>query len=169
MLSLPMAYAGRKVPALFIFGDSTVDVVTNNFLPIALQEQTSLTMSLIFLGLDPLGDSAMASTLQILWLSVVTMGTQIQQFEMVRGNLTEQMGAEATNVFLSKFVFFLSIGSKDIIHISISSGLTHKVFIEYLTSNYKDHLVKLYQLGARKFGTISIPLIGCCPTLRVRM
>ncbi|XXG40395.1 hypothetical protein AAC387_Pa01g1123 [Persea americana] len=32
MLALPMVDAG-KVPALFIFGDSTVDVGTNNFLP----------------------------------------------------------------------------------------------------------------------------------------
>lgn len=45
---------------------------------------------------------------------VVALSEQIRQFATVRSNITDVMGAESTEEFLSKSVFSINIGSNDI-------------------------------------------------------
>ncbi|WOG84201.1 hypothetical protein DCAR_0103382 [Daucus carota subsp. sativus] len=92
-------------------------------------------------------------------LVVVPLSEQINQFATVRSNLTAAMGATKTAIFLSKSVFSISIGSNDIFgYFATNSTVPKEQFI--ITSS-------LYNLGARKFGIISVPPVGCCPSQRI--
>ncbi|KAI3446310.1 hypothetical protein Pfo_002975 [Paulownia fortunei] len=101
-------------------------------------------------------------------LSVVPLSQQISQFSTVRVNLTVLIGPAATEQMLSKSLFFISIGSNDIFGYFMSKSTMPKdQFIGLLISAYSDHITNLYRLGARKFGIISVPPVGCCPSQRL--
>ncbi|XP_073146904.1 GDSL esterase/lipase At5g55050-like [Henckelia pumila] len=99
---------------------------------------------------------------------VVPLSDQISQFSTVRDNLTALIGSDATDTLLSKSLFFISIGSNDVFgYFKTNSTMPPDQFISILVSSYSDHITTLYNLGARKFGIISIPPVGCCPSIRV--
>ncbi|KAL7156349.1 hypothetical protein ABFS83_02G003500 [Erythranthe nasuta] len=101
-------------------------------------------------------------------LSVVPLSKQISQFSTVKENLTALLNLTATETMLSKSLFFISIGSNDIFGYFMSKSTVPKdQFISLLISSYSDHITNLYRLGARKFGIISVPPIGCCPSQRL--
>ncbi|XP_009337117.3 GDSL esterase/lipase At5g55050-like [Pyrus x bretschneideri] len=105
------------------------------------------------------------------FIKVVPLSDQIQQFATVKGNLTEMIGPVATANVLAKSLFIVSIGSNDLFeHVPPNSStlVDHNddLYITSLQFTYHGHLENLYMLGARKFGIISIPPIGCCPNLR---
>jgi hypothetical protein len=82
----------------------------------------------------------------------------------------DKIGSAATKKFLSKCFFFISIGSNDILGYYNSNSRSFISKIEFLTSlgfAYETHLKTLLNHGARKFGIISVPPIGCCPSQRV--
>ncbi|KAF8405488.1 hypothetical protein HHK36_010395 [Tetracentron sinense] len=226
LLSLAMVtlhLADATVPAIFILGDSTADVGTNNYLPestaradfpfngidfpfsrptgrfsngfnsadylgmynwqgysklmgqrrspppfLSLQNKTSRLMKHIVRGVNfASGGSGLLDTTGLSLGRVIPLGEQIQQFATVRNNLTAVMGPAATESLLSKSVFLISIGSNDIFNYYSSNGNSNKEeFLIALKSKYEDHLKNLFNLGARKFGIISVPPIGCCPSLR---
>ncbi|KAL6214107.1 hypothetical protein ACLB2K_013545 [Fragaria x ananassa] len=100
--------------------------------------------------------------------NVVPLTEQIQQFSSVKNNLTALMGAAATKKFLSKSLIFISIGSNDLFRYYHSNSSTPKEkFLSSLLFAYENHLKNLYNLGARKFGIISVAPIGCCPSQRI--
>ncbi|PRQ47285.1 putative triacylglycerol lipase [Rosa chinensis] len=104
------------------------------------------------------------------WTEVVSLGNQIQQFAAVRGNFTEIVGFKTTDTVLSKSLFIISIGSNDLFELveyfPNVMDLYKAKLMEHLQLTYKNHLKNLYKLGARKFGIISVPPIGCCPYAR---
>ncbi|PRQ23079.1 putative triacylglycerol lipase [Rosa chinensis] len=106
------------------------------------------------------------------WTEVVSLGNQIQQFAAVRGNFTEIVGFKTTDTVLSKSLFIISIGSNDLFELveyfPNATDLFKAEHMERLQLTYKNHLKNLYKLGARKFGIISVPPIGCCPYARVQ-
>ncbi|XP_052193887.1 GDSL esterase/lipase At5g55050-like [Diospyros lotus] len=98
---------------------------------------------------------------------VVPMSEQIQQFVTVRNNITASMGPKATEEFLGKSFFGISIGSNDIFsYFWANSTMPKEQFIAILMSSYEAYIKVLYGLGARKFGIISVPPVGCCPSQR---
>ncbi|XP_004292275.1 PREDICTED: GDSL esterase/lipase At5g55050-like [Fragaria vesca subsp. vesca] len=100
--------------------------------------------------------------------NVVPLTEQIQQFSSVKNSLTALMGAAATKKFLSKSLIFISIGSNDLFRYYHSNSSTPKEkFLSSLLFAYENHLKNLYNLGARKFGIISVAPIGCCPSQRI--
>ncbi|XP_042012287.1 GDSL esterase/lipase At5g41890-like [Salvia splendens] len=95
--------------------------------------------------------------------NAVPLSEQINQFTTVRNNLTAMKGENATEVMLNKSLFFISVGSNDIFgYLNRSDTTPPGTFITMMLSAYSQHITTLYQLGARKFGIISIPPIGCC-------
>ncbi|XP_022897711.1 GDSL esterase/lipase At5g55050-like [Olea europaea var. sylvestris] len=101
-------------------------------------------------------------------LSIVTLSDQIGQFTALRNNLTEVIGQESTETTLSKALFFISVGSNDIFdYFNTSSTVPIEKFIDSLMSAYTTHIEALYNLGARKFGIISVAPVGCCPANRL--
>ncbi|KAG6401443.1 hypothetical protein SASPL_138300 [Salvia splendens] len=98
----------------------------------------------------------------------VPLSEQINQFTTVRNNFTAMKGENATEVMLNKSLFFISIGSNDIFgYLNRSDATPPDSFIFMMLSAYSQHITTLYQLGARKFGFISVPPIGCCPFSRL--
>ncbi|KAL5706273.1 hypothetical protein ACHQM5_024467 [Ranunculus cassubicifolius] len=215
--SASMIANAASVPAMFVLGDSTVDVGTNNHL------LTNAKANFLYNGIDFPGGSnptgrfsnglntadALAIEMGFAWSpppfldlvsqkgftmkslergvnfasgasgllnetghrfgQVIPFGKQLQQFSTVRKILTGLKGQLETDNFLSKSVFIISVGSNDIFDYFASNGTSNKQeFITNLTSTYINHLRTLYSLGARRFGIISVPAIGCCPHIRAQ-
>ncbi|CAI9769781.1 unnamed protein product [Fraxinus pennsylvanica] len=101
-------------------------------------------------------------------LSIVPLSDQIVQFTALRNNLTEVIGQASTEATLSKALFFISVGSNDIFeYFETNSTEAIENFIDSLMSAYTTHIEALYNLGARKFGIISVAKVGCCPANRL--
>ncbi|KAK1374988.1 GDSL esterase/lipase [Heracleum sosnowskyi] len=101
-------------------------------------------------------------------LKVVPLSEQIKQFATVRSNLTVAMGPEKTPMFLSESIFSIGIGSNDILgYFSTNSTVPQEQFINGLMNVYESYIKSLYSLGARKFGIISVPPLGCIPSQRI--
>ncbi|TXG64957.1 hypothetical protein EZV62_011951 [Acer yangbiense] len=227
--------ANAEVPAIFIFGDSTADVGTNNFLPGSkaridfpfngidfpngkatgrfsngLNSADLLAMLMghkrsppPFLSLDSAsavkrrsfrginfasgGSGLLDITGQTMLTlmkfgtpkdpndflrskqkNVVPLGEQMQQFHTVHDNLIDTMGPSGTENLLSKSLFFISTASNDIFgYYHSGSTIPKEEFISSLGIAYEKYLRTLLSLGARKFGIISVPPIGCCPSQRL--
>lgn len=97
---------------------------------------------------------------------VVPLEEQIQQFAMVQGNITALLGDSKGQLLLQGSMYIISVGSNDMMSYIYTHPITPELFIANLTATYAVHLKNLYSLGARKFGVISIPPIGCCPIAR---
>ncbi|XP_038707444.1 GDSL esterase/lipase At5g55050-like [Tripterygium wilfordii] len=101
---------------------------------------------------------------------VVSLEEQVQQFKTVHFIVEAAMGLQEAKKYLSKSLFFISIGSNDIFEYYHSKTSVPKqkfrygLNVKFLNSFYMQELLKL---GARKFGIISVPPIGCCPSQRI--
>ncbi|PIA32905.1 hypothetical protein AQUCO_04300090v1, partial [Aquilegia coerulea] len=102
------------------------------------------------------------------YVRVIHLAEQIQHFAIIRQMIIDAWGQESTDGFLSRSLFFISVGSNDIFeYFGANATANDPSFITYLTVTYEVHLRMLYSLGARKFGIVSVPLIGCCPSQRI--
>ncbi|KAF8013411.1 hypothetical protein BT93_I1305 [Corymbia citriodora subsp. variegata] len=212
-LTLECGSASEEKPAIFVLGDSTADVGTNDFLPGSNARANFPHNGIDFPHSRPTGRfsnglnsadflakllghkrspppflslnstkalkrhslnginfaSGGSGILDMTGMrNVITLSEQIMQFSTVRDTLTAVIGPTETEKFLAKSLFFISIGSNDILlyHRS-NSTVPEQEFIATLGSAYENHLKNLLGLGARKFGIISVPPIGCCPSQRV--
>ncbi|MBA0771750.1 hypothetical protein Gotri_007229 [Gossypium trilobum] len=207
-----------EVPAIFVLGDSTSDVGTNNYLPQSTIKanfphhgvdfpfaiptgrfsngfNTADYLAKLFgfkkspppffsqnvkfsikirkfrgINFSSAGSGLLGSTGQTtpLQKNVVTMGEQLLQFSTVHNDLLAFKGPLETEKFLSKSLFFISIGSNDIMNNYYSSNpIPKEYFIPKLGLVYEKHLRNLISLGARKFGIVSVPALGCCPSQRI--
>ncbi|KAG6709168.1 hypothetical protein I3842_06G118500 [Carya illinoinensis] len=217
------ADAGR--PAVFILGDSTADVETNNFLPgsqaradfpfngvdfafsiptgrfknglnsayfqakllgyekspppyrstVNFSHYSRTRQTLKGINFASGGSGIFHLTGQLPFSTpnggkqnVIPLTEQIQHFASVRNSLLAAMGPVPTLRFLSKSLFFISIGSNDIFEYYHSNNkLSKERFLANLGFAYENQLKVLLELGARKFGIISVPSIGCCPSQRL--
>ncbi|XP_074573285.1 GDSL esterase/lipase At1g71691-like [Curcuma longa] len=203
--------AAATSPAVFVFGDSTVDVGNNNFIPDA--PKANLPPYGVdypgriptgrygngFLGVDFVAMAAglRSSPPPFLSLSsavqgrqgvnfasagsgvfdttgsyVVTMTQQIKDFSTFAGNLTAAKGARSAAVFLSKSLFYVSVGSNDLFAfdtVLIPGNSTQKdEIVAAVLPQFADQLRSLYQLGARKFAVVGTAQLGCVPFVRTR-
>ncbi|KAK9049995.1 hypothetical protein SSX86_031036 [Deinandra increscens subsp. villosa] len=213
--------SAKKVPVqtigpIFIFGDSTMDVGTNNLIDNCkaradhpyygidypgsqatgrfsngLNTADSIVQLLGGYDLSPLpylalvndssnftreilngvnfasGGAGLAkATGKAFYGQVISMEEQVQQFAAVRGNITAFLGESKGDSLLQNSMYILSIGGNDIMEYVYTHPMTPEQFVVNLTNTYAIHLKNLYCKGARKFGIISIPPIGCCPIAR---
>ncbi|KAM1006912.1 hypothetical protein COP1_003457 [Malus domestica] len=97
--------------------------------------------------------------------NVVSLTEQIQQFATVKRNLTAIKGGRRVT---EKSLFFISTGSNDLFgYYHSNSSIPKEEFLSSLELAYENHLKSLIDLGARKFGIISVAPIGCCPSQRI--
>ncbi|KAF7809608.1 lysine histidine transporter-like 8 [Senna tora] len=203
---------------LFIFGDSTADVGTNNFLnttaqanvpyygidfphskptgrfsnafntldhiarllgykksppPFLVLEKRQSFNKDIFEGVNFAsgGSGILRETGKDQWGEVLDLGKQVEQFALVRGNMSKMLGEMHTESYVSKALFIISAGSNDLFDFARINNATDdpfraQLYLALLQSTYYTHIKNLYGLGARKFGIISVPPIGCCPAAR---
>ncbi|KAL2333867.1 hypothetical protein Fmac_015080 [Flemingia macrophylla] len=214
-------------PALFIFGDSTFDVGTNNFLRsrakanfpyngidyyhskptgrfsngfntadqigkyihlknlrqfgyeqspppfLTLKRNKKSFDESILQGVNfaSAGSGILRDTGSAQWGEVIFLGNQVEQFALVRRSISKMLGSEeaATFFFSKASLFLISVGSNDFFDFARNnSGAIHLGAEEYLAVlqlTYFSHIKKLYELGARKFGILSVAPIGCCPAV----
>ncbi|XP_056169889.1 GDSL esterase/lipase At4g16230-like [Syzygium oleosum] len=196
-MMLVSALAGDP-PPVFIFGDSTVDVGTNNYIPskaranfryngidflkqlgykespppfLALLQDPSTFQTNLLQGVNFASGGAgiLDATGNQTWGDVITMTQQVQQFATVQGNITQLLGNKSAD-FFAHSLFFISIGSNDIFdhHRYNETTMSRLELMATLQSKFTDQLTALYNLGARKFGIVSVPPIGCCPYARLQ-
>ncbi|XP_024982873.1 GDSL esterase/lipase At4g16230-like [Cynara cardunculus var. scolymus] len=199
---------------VFIFGDSTVDVGTNNHLNctarsdhpyygidyhrskatgrfsnglnpadtivellggykrsplpfLALVEDHSNFTGAILNGVNfASGGAGLAKDIGQVFGEVISLEEQIQQFATVRGNITALLGESRGDLLLQSSMYILSIGSNDIMTYIFTHSMTPELFITNLTDTYAIHIKNLHNMGARKFGILSVAAIGCCPMAR---
>ncbi|KAI8021099.1 GDSL esterase/lipase [Camellia lanceoleosa] len=101
-------------------------------------------------------------------MKVVSLTKQIEQFIIVHNNRVAITGPNETETMLSKSLFCISVGSNDIFsYFSSNRTIPPDLFIANLMLQYEAYIKTLYNFGARKFGIISIPPIGCCPAQKL--
>ncbi|KAM3362965.1 GDSL esterase/lipase [Capsicum galapagoense] len=205
------------VSAIFIFGDSTVDVGTNNYLNgslatanepyygidyphhtatgrfsngfnpadyiarylgnykkspsafLALVQKTSTFKSSISRGVNFAsgGSGILDDTGNRGFHNVVSLTRQIEQFQTVRGNITEILGDVKASKLIANAFYLISVGSNDFFdQFRYNYNISAAELIFDLTDTFANQLQNLYNLGARKFGIFGIPPIGCCPAIR---
>ncbi|KAJ8464931.1 hypothetical protein OPV22_027483 [Ensete ventricosum] len=200
-------------PAVFVFGDSTVDVGNNNFLPgdapkvnfppwgidypggtptgrfsngfnyadyiakavgLALSPPPFLSISNVNQMLRGVNfASGAAGIVYTTGAEVIGMAAQIEDFEQVAGNLTERLGKKSAAVFLDKSLFYLSVGSNDVLTLYSlldqgNSSQKDEAIVPVI-SEFKHQLERLYDQGARKFAVLGTGLLGCIPVVRVEV
>ncbi|ERM96599.1 GDSL esterase/lipase At5g55050 [Amborella trichopoda] len=215
VLQNEVAVALAKVPAVFIFGDSTADVGNNNYLRskakanfphngidfpgkkatgrfsngynsadfiamhVGLKSSPPPILSLskgnfdkqILKGVNfASGGSGIFDTTGKKLHQVLPLKTQLRHFSAVYKSLTQRLGKVRAEEMLAKSLFVVSVGSNDLFDnfnpFIPKTSAEQDEFIANLTATYKGHLKALYGMGARKFGIISAPPIGCCPQMR---
>ncbi|KAK4346980.1 hypothetical protein RND71_033319 [Anisodus tanguticus] len=204
------------VPAIFIFGDSTVDVGTNNYLNgslatannpyygidypnhaatgrfsngynpadiiamhlgnytesppafYALVQKTSFKSSILRgVNFASGGSGILDDTGNPGFHNVVSLTRQIEQFQTVCGNITEIFGDVKGSKLIANAFYLISVGSNDFFdQFRYNYNISALELITDLIDTFENHLQNLYNLGARKFGIVSIPTIGCCPAIR---
>uniref|UniRef100_A0A1D1XK57 GDSL esterase/lipase At2g23540 n=1 Tax=Anthurium amnicola TaxID=1678845 RepID=A0A1D1XK57_9ARAE len=92
----------------------------------------------------------------------LTMKMQINYFKQVKSFLESKLGAEAADELISESIFFLTLGTSDLISFSLTSSLINQ-FVFNLTSAFNDQILELYDLGARKFAIINVSRLGFFP------
>ncbi|CAN4083515.1 unnamed protein product [Withania somnifera] len=205
------------VPAIFIFGDSTVDVGTNNYLNgslatannryygidypnhvatgrfsngynpadfiaihlgdytesppafLALVQKSSTFKSGIVRGVNFAsgGSGILDDTGNYGFHNVVSLTRQIEQFQTVCENITQILGDVKASKLIANAFYLISVGSNDFFdQFRYNYNISVPELITDLTDTFANQLQDLYNLGARKFGVVGIPPIGCCPAIR---
>uniref|UniRef100_A0ACD5Z7X7 Uncharacterized protein n=1 Tax=Avena sativa TaxID=4498 RepID=A0ACD5Z7X7_AVESA len=206
--------SGAKVPAIFVFGDSTADVGNNNYLSGSRARadfphngvdfpggELTGRFSNGFIGADFLAVYMGFSRSPPAYLSLVDGSSNSSGSSEAMSNTTKKMvggtaasmrganfasggsgvldstmaarlSADGVSVLLSKSIFLVSAGANDAFDFfsqNMSPDSTAlQQFCEAVVSTYDSHVKTLYNLGARKFAVIDVPMIGCCPYWRSR-
>ncbi|CAM0944257.1 unnamed protein product [Alopecurus aequalis] len=221
---LPAAVASVRaevhlVPAVYVFGDSTVDVGNNQYLPgngalqlpygidfpqsratgrfsngynvadsisrllgfkrsppayLSLTPQTSQQILRGFRGANyASGGSGILDTTG----NTLTLTKQVELFAATKSKMTEYNGGNKSSVsvaaidaLLSKSLFLISDGGNDMFAFMTQNRTAADApsFYADLLTNYTQHVQTLYTLGARRFGIVDVPPIGCVPAVRAK-
>uniref|UniRef100_J3LGY0 GDSL esterase/lipase n=1 Tax=Oryza brachyantha TaxID=4533 RepID=J3LGY0_ORYBR len=105
--------------------------------------------------------------------TVITLRKQIEYFAATKSKMMANGGGNsspAVDDLLSKSLFLISDGGNDLFAFlrQNNNRTASQVpsFYADLLSNYTRHVQALYGLGARRFGIIDVPPIGCVPSVR---
>ncbi|XP_037452031.1 GDSL esterase/lipase APG-like [Triticum dicoccoides] len=205
------------VPAVYVFGDSTMDVGNNMYLGNFPLPYPPFPYGIDFTGPGPNGRFSngynMADSISKLlgfdmspppFLSLtpetsgeilkglggvnyasggsgildtthnasLPLSKQVEYFAATKANMTEESGGNSTDIdaLLSKSLFLISDGGNDMLVFYVNNPLGDaQPFYDDLVSNYTKYVKTLYGLGARRFGVIDVPPIGCVPVLRAKL
>eukprot|EP00253_Pinus_taeda_P022781 PITA_22781 len=199
------------VPAIYIFGDSTVDPGNNNGLvslakanfppygrdfldqkptgrftngKLVTDIASGLTglPDIVYAYLDPefqgpriLTGASFASAASgyddttSLTMNVLTIGQQLENFQLYREQLVNMVGRENASKIISGALFVISTGTDDFANNFYINPLTRA---QFTVIEFQDHLLDslskfiegIYSEGATLFGLIGLPPFGCLPS-----
>ncbi|KAF8012812.1 hypothetical protein BT93_I0848 [Corymbia citriodora subsp. variegata] len=103
---------------------------------------------------------------------VVDLRTQLKQFEKMVEDVRKKLGDEKAKRTVSEGVYMVSIGGNDYINPVLDNpalfqSISMEDYVGMVVGNISTFLEDMYKVGARKFGFLAIPPLGCLPVLRV--
>ncbi|KAM4130129.1 hypothetical protein ACJW30_01G077600 [Castanea mollissima] len=178
----------ETVPAIFVFGDSTVDTGNNNnrvtpsranYPPYGNDFKGKVATGRFSNGKVPsdmigvcfasggAGYDPLTSKLASSW----SLSDQLGMLKEYIVRLQGIVGANTTNFILTRSLYLISLSSCDIANVYF--GPTSRRY-EYDFASYTDLMLKyatqflkeIYSLGARRIGVLGAPPIGCVPSQR---
>ncbi|GAB2283035.1 hypothetical protein Dimus_017566 [Dionaea muscipula] len=96
---------------------------------------------------------------------------QIQNFESTVDQLTTNLGADDVARTLARCLFFVGMGSNDYLNNYLMPNyptrnqFNPQQYANLLVQQYNRQLLRLYNLGARKFIIAGVGLLGCIPSI----
>ncbi|KAL8256539.1 hypothetical protein R6Q59_031606 [Mikania micrantha] len=101
----------------------------------------------------------------------IPLTKQVGYYSIVHDKLVQHMGSDKAQAHLSKSLFFVVIGSNDLLDYfnknpRASKDYTPEEYVDLMVSTLKGLYQRLYELGARKFVVSGVSMIGCCPAQR---
>ncbi|KAL1535491.1 GDSL esterase/lipase-like protein [Salvia divinorum] len=101
-------------------------------------------------------------------VGVHTMKKQYSYFEAARETMRQDIGDDDTDDIIRNAIYLISGGTNDMLDnyyaIPIRRYMyTVSAYHDFLLSNLRDFVKKLYKLGARKMGVLGMPPVGCLP------
>ncbi|CAN6287602.1 unnamed protein product [Urochloa humidicola] len=164
----------RQVPAaIFVFGDSTMDVGNNNYLlgknvPRANQPYHGIDMP----GSGkPSGRFSNGYNTADFVGNNIPLSRQVQYFNATCSEMVSSKGSGAVTALLSRSIFLIGLGGNDLS--AFANAAEHApdsdvaAFYGNLISHYSTTITELYAMGARRFAIINVGLAGCLPVARV--
>ncbi|KAK1358555.1 GDSL esterase/lipase 1-like [Heracleum sosnowskyi] len=102
---------------------------------------------------------------------VVNLNTQLNQFKNVANQLKQQLGDEEASDLLSQSVYMISIGGND--YLSATRGdsqqsYTQEQYRSMIIGNLTSVIKAIYKTGGRKFSFITLPPLGCWPSIKAQ-
>lgn len=103
--------------------------------------------------------------------NTITLTKQIEYFAATKSKMVAHgggQGSSSVDELLSKSLFLISDGGNDMFAFLQRNGTASEVPSLYadLLSNYTRHVRALHGLGARRFGIVDVPPLGCVPSVR---
>ncbi|KAM3342389.1 GDSL esterase/lipase isoform X2 [Capsicum galapagoense] len=101
----------------------------------------------------------------------IPFNQQIKNFESTLDQITDNLGAPDVAQALAKCMFFVGMGSNDYLNNYLMPNYDTKnhynaqQFANLLVQQYTQQLMRLYNLGARKFVIGGVGLMGCIPSI----
>ncbi|KAL0365718.1 UNVERIFIED_CONTAM: GDSL esterase/lipase [Sesamum angustifolium] len=154
--------ADETQPTIFILGDSTADVGTNTYLPGSKVRANFSQYGIDFPHSRPTGRFSNGFNSADFVARFFGLKRSPPPFLFL---LT--LKSNHFQKHLLKGVNFASAGSGLLDITGPYMYNARDLFIGILISAYSNHITNLYRLGARKFGIISVPPVGCCPSQRL--
>ncbi|XP_060217058.1 GDSL esterase/lipase At1g71691-like [Lycium barbarum] len=105
------------------------------------------------------------------FVSRIPFNQQITNFESTLNQMRNNIGAADVAEALAKSIFFVGLGSNDYLNNYLMPNYNTKnqynaeEYANLLSQQYNQQLIRLYNLGARKFVIGGVGLMGCIPSI----
>ncbi|RVX08423.1 GDSL esterase/lipase [Vitis vinifera] len=169
-LLILVAESRAKVPAVIVFGDSSVDAGNNNRISTVLKSNFE-PYGRDFTVAAPPGAGTGYDNQTSDVLSVIPLWKELEYYKEYQGETESLPWARKANEILSESLYLMSLGTNDFLeNYYIFSGRSS----QYTVPQYEDFLVgiagnfikEIYSLGARKVSLGGLPPMGCLPLER---
>ncbi|KAI3512472.1 hypothetical protein L1887_19788 [Cichorium endivia] len=102
---------------------------------------------------------------------VVDLKTQLQYFRDLEKHFRQKLGDSEAEELLSDAVYLFSCGGNDYLspvgnNESILYPYTHEQYVGMVIGNLTDAFKGIHEKGGRKFGIVTVPPLGCWPSVR---
>ncbi|CAN1843347.1 GDSL esterase/lipase At2g42990 [Linum perenne] len=156
-----MSPAAAEVPAVIVFGDSSVDAGNNNVISTLLKSNFQ-PYGRDFDGGRPTGRFSN---------NVIPLWKELEYFADYQSKLRAYVGDQRGNKIISEALYLMSLGTNDFLENYYTfpmrrSQFNVKQYQDFLVSLSKGFITELYSLGARKISLTGVPPMGCLPLER---
>lgn len=104
---------------------------------------------------------------------MVDLRTQLRYFKDLENQLRQKLGDNEAKQVLSNAVYLFSCGGNDYLsptktNNSIYHLYTREQYMKMVIGNLTEVIKEIYEMRGRKFGFVTMPPLGCLPSMRVQ-